>query len=103
HIGTSEVRPATLAHRASAPSRAARPLKDPAWRVKLARDRTKGMRVQRSEWLGIKSLGQVAGVVAVPVVAIGLYLGLVWAPPDAMMGNVQRVMYVHFPSWIATA
>jgi heme exporter protein C len=59
--------------------------------------------VQTSEWLGIKSLGQVAGVAAVPVVAIGLYLGLVWAPPDAMMGNVQRVMYVHFPSWIATA
>ena len=35
--------------------------------------------------------------------ALGLYLGLVWAPPDAMMGNVQRIMYVHFPSWIATA
>jgi len=41
--------------------------------------------------------------VALPAVAVGLYLGLVWAPPDAMMGNVQRIMYVHFPSWIATA
>ncbi len=40
---------------------------------------------------------------ALPAVAVGLYLGLVWAPPDAMMGNVQRIMYVHFPSWIATA
>ena len=40
---------------------------------------------------------------ALPAVAVGLYLGLVWAPPDAMIGNVQRIMYVHFPSWIATA
>jgi len=39
----------------------------------------------------------------VPTVVLGLYLGLVWAPPDSMMGNVQRIMYVHFPSWIATA
>ena len=38
-----------------------------------------------------------------PTVVLGLYLGLVWAPPDSMMGNVQRIMYVHFPSWIATA
>lgn len=51
----------------------------------------------------IGRLGTVAGLVAVPCLAVGLYLGLVWAPPDAMMGNVQRIMYVHFPSWIATA
>ena len=49
------------------------------------------------------TLGRVAGWVAVPTVVLGLYLGLVWAPPDSMMGNVQRIMYVHFPSWIATA
>ncbi len=31
-----------------------------------------------------------------------LYLGLVWAPPDAYMGQVQRIMYVHVPSaWVA--
>jgi heme exporter protein C len=48
-------------------------------------------------------IGGVAGVAAIPVLAAGLYLGLAWAPPDAMMGNVQRIMYVHFPSWIATA
>jgi heme exporter protein C len=53
--------------------------------------------------LSIRALGRVAGFVAVPVLAFGLYLGLVWAPPDALMGNVQRIMYVHFPSWIATA
>ncbi|HUL04288.1 MAG TPA: cytochrome c biogenesis protein CcsA [Gemmatimonadales bacterium] len=53
--------------------------------------------------LSIYRLGKLAGFVALPCLAVGLYLGLVWAPPDAMMGNVQRIMYVHFPSWIATA
>ena len=53
--------------------------------------------------LGIERLGWLAGLVAVPLLILGLYLGLIWAPPDAMMGNVQRIMYVHFPSWIATA
>lgn len=45
--------------------------------------------------------GKLAGWVALPLVVWGLYLGLIWAPPDAMMGQVQRIMYVHFPSWIA--
>jgi heme exporter protein C len=48
-------------------------------------------------------LGRFAGIAALPILAVGLYLGLAWAPRDAMMGNVQRIMYVHFPSWIATA
>lgn len=51
----------------------------------------------------IERLGMLAGWLAIPALATSLYLGLVWAPPDAMMGNVQRIMYVHFPSWIATA
>lgn len=51
----------------------------------------------------IERLGLLAGWLAIPALALGLYLALVWAPPDAMMGNVQRIMYVHFPSWIATA
>src|SRR5260370_3596323 len=46
-------------------------------------------------------LGRVSGIVAIPVLAVGLYLGLLVAPPDRMMGDVQRIMYVHFPSWIA--
>jgi heme exporter protein C len=46
-------------------------------------------------------LGRYAGMLAVLVLAAGLYLGLVVAPPDRMMGDVQRIMYVHFPSWIA--
>lgn len=48
-------------------------------------------------------LGTIAATLSLPALAIGLYLALVWAPPDALMGNVQRIMYVHFPSWIATA
>lgn len=55
----------------------------------------RGQRIERLGWL--------AGWMAVPLLALGLYLGLVWAPMDVMMGNVQRIMYVHFPSWIATA
>jgi heme exporter protein C len=51
----------------------------------------------------IERLGTVAGWLAIPAIAVGLYLGLLWAPEDRMMGNVQRIMYVHFPSWIATA
>ncbi len=52
--------------------------------------------------MAIERLGRLAGLMALPALAGGLYLGLVWAPPDAMMGDVQRIMYVHFPSWIAT-
>src|SRR6266542_2894208 len=52
--------------------------------------------------MAIERLGKLAGLVALPALAGGLYRGLVWAPPDAMMGDVQRIMYVHFPSWIAT-
>jgi heme exporter protein C len=48
-------------------------------------------------------VGGLAGGLAIPTLAAGLYLGLVWAPPDVLMGDVQRIMYVHFPSWIATA
>ena len=63
----------------------------------------KGIDVSTTRWLGFEPLGRLAGYAGVPVLVVGLYLGLVWAPPDVMMGNVQRVMYVHFPSWIATA
>jgi heme exporter protein C len=48
--------------------------------------------------LAAKSLG----VAAALLLAIGLYLGLVVAPPDAVQGDVQRIMYLHVPS-IVTA
>lgn len=34
--------------------------------------------------------------------AIALFMALVWAPPDANQGDVQRIMYVHVPAaWLA--
>jgi len=54
-----------------------------------------GQRIERLGWL--------AGWLAVPALGFGVYLSIFWAPEDFMMGNVQRIMYVHFPSWIATA
>ncbi len=44
----------------------------------------------------------ILGILALVGLAAGLYLGLVWAPPDAYQGQVQRIMYVHVPSaWVA--
>lgn len=51
----------------------------------------------------IQQVGTAAGALALVTLAIGLYLGLVVAPPDFQMGELQRIMYVHFPSWIAVA
>ena len=45
---------------------------------------------------------KVLGAAAVLVLATGLYLGLVVVPPDAVQGEVQRIMYLHVPS-IVTA
>ena len=47
--------------------------------------------------------GRYAGLLAIPVLAAGLYIGLLVAPRERMMGDVYRIMYVHFPSWIAVA
>ena len=38
------------------------------------------------------------GALALIMIAIGLYWGLVQAPPDALQGEVQRIMYLHLPS-----
>lgn len=39
---------------------------------------------------------------ALSVLGCGAYMGLVGAPPDRMMGDVYRIMYVHVPSaWLA--
>lgn len=42
------------------------------------------------------------GVAAGLLLVVGLYLGLVMVPPDAVQGDVQRIMYLHVPS-IVTA
>ena len=39
---------------------------------------------------------------ALGLLAWGHYIGLVVAPPDREMGEVQRIMYVHVPAvWVA--
>lgn len=40
--------------------------------------------------------------VAVILLAVGAYLGLVWSPPEREMGDVYRIFYVHVPAvWMA--
>ena len=41
---------------------------------------------------------RVLGGLAAALLALGLWLGLVQAPPDAVQGQVQRIMYVHVPA-----
>src|SRR6266478_8428151 len=38
------------------------------------------------------------GAAALITVLVGLYWGLLQAPPDAYQGEVQRIMYLHIPS-----
>lgn len=41
-------------------------------------------------------------VIGLGLLAVGLYLGLVSAPTDRLMGDVYRIMFVHVPSaWMA--
>jgi heme exporter protein C len=45
---------------------------------------------------------RVLGVLAAAAFAVSMVLSLVVAPPDAVQGEVQRIMYVHVPSaWLA--
>ena len=41
---------------------------------------------------------KILGVLAALFILLGLYWGLVKAPPDAFQGDVQRIMYLHIPS-----
>lgn len=44
----------------------------------------------------------ILGGVCVAGVLAGLYLALLWAPTEAVMGDVQRIFYFHMPSaWVA--
>ena len=42
----------------------------------------------------VRCCGALAGL----LLAAGLYLGLIVAPPDAVQGQTQRIMYLHVPS-----
>ncbi len=41
---------------------------------------------------------KILGVLALLFVLLGLYFGLIQAPPDAYQGEVQRIMYLHIPT-----
>ena len=41
---------------------------------------------------------KILGGLALLFILLGLYFGLVKAPPDANQGEVQRIMYLHIPS-----
>ncbi len=46
--------------------------------------------------------GMILGLLAGISLAIGLYLGLIYAPTDAIQGNAQRIFYIHVPmAWVA--
>jgi heme exporter protein C len=47
-------------------------------------------------------LPRLVGVLAGLTIAAGAYVGLVAVPPDAVQGEVQRIMYLHVPA-IVTA
>lgn len=47
-----------------------------------------------------KSKG-ILGALALVTIVIGLYWGLIVAPPDADQGDLQRIMYLHIPTIIA--
>ncbi|MGE5216286.1 MAG: cytochrome c biogenesis protein CcsA [Chloroflexota bacterium] len=46
----------------------------------------------------VKRRKGILGGLALVAVAVGLYWGLIVAPPDAYQGDVQRIMYLHLPS-----
>lgn len=48
-------------------------------------------------------VGTIAGIVALTLLAVGLVGGLFVAPTERIMGDVYRIMFVHFPSRVGTA
>ncbi|HYY08260.1 MAG TPA: cytochrome c biogenesis protein CcsA, partial [Actinomycetota bacterium] len=52
--------------------------------------------------VGSRSGERVLGVAALAALAASAVLSLAVAPPDAVQGDVQRLMYVHVPAaWLA--
>jgi heme exporter protein C len=49
-----------------------------------------------------RTLADGLGIMALLAVLVGLYLAFYYAPPDALQGDVQRIMYIHVPTaWVA--
>jgi len=42
--------------------------------------------------------GRILGGLTLLSIVVGLYWGLIVAPPDAYQGDTQRIMYLHIPS-----
>jgi heme exporter protein C len=47
---------------------------------------------------GGRRRGKILGGLTLLSIVVGLYWGLIVAPPDAYQGDVQRIMYLHIPS-----
>lgn len=61
-----------------------------------------GLRLARMREGTMRRAGTILGVIAVVGITAGLYLGLFWAPTERVMGDVYRIIYIHFPSWVGT-
>ncbi len=61
-----------------------------------------GLKLARMPEGSARRSGTIAGIVTLALLTLGLVLGLVWAPPERIMGDVYRIMYIHFPSWAGT-
>lgn len=49
-----------------------------------------------------RTLANGLGILALLAVLVGLYLAFIYTPPDALQGDVQRIMYIHVPTaWVA--
>lgn len=46
----------------------------------------------------LESRGYLLGIASLGLIAVSLYLSLLWSPPDVYQGNVMRIMYVHVPT-----
>ena len=51
---------------------------------------------------GTLGIGRWLGVLAAAAALVATYMALIWAPTDAVQGDVYRIIYVHVPSaWLA--
>ena len=68
----------------------------------MTTERTGGSTPTKAGSDGRSLIVDALGVVSVVGVLVGLYLALLWAPTEAVMGDVQRIFYFHMPSaWVA--
>jgi heme exporter protein C len=60
------------------------------------------LRLARMPEGAVRRAGTYVGIAALALIILGLYLGLIWAPTERVMGDSYRIMYIHFPSWAGT-